>query len=357
MEYHFKKYDSVDDYEDKKEAAFKGTYGITKLDVMRSSIMVGLSTKGFKDLKPEIAEWKFKTISTFVDLDKTPFVIKDEYIKQLETSEQITVSYFIGMVFAHLSMQKYHKVRYLEHLKNEGIEAIPYKDKKQRPDFWGIGEKEDENEKEDKNKKEDENISYLVEAKGSAIPNTRMALKAVTKAKEQLEAIREIRYTNPDGNVIYYNNPSDLKKLIIATHPDKDHTVLQHIIDPTGADGIIIEVNGNESVFKHYYNLIKWLKRERSYEICFDNSLQKIRPCFIVVELKELGISFGVLKEIFTLFEKLVENETYNLSNFDGIRKKTNKILENYKKVFIHINNEQNSVGIDGVIVTHITSV
>lgn len=357
MVYQFKKYDSVEDYGKKKEAVFKESYGVTKLDVMRSSIMVGLSTKGFKNLKREIAEWKFKTISTFVDLDKTPFVIKEEYVKQLETSEQITVSYFIGMVFAHLYMQKYHNVRYLEHLKNEGIEAIPYKDKKQRPDFWGIGENEGEDEKEGESKKEDENLSYLVEAKGSTIPNTRLALETIKKAEKQLDAIREIRYTNPYGKVIRYNNPNDLKKIIIATHPAKDHTVLQHIIDPMGADGIEIEVNGNESVFKHYYNLIKWLKNEHTNEIRFDYPQQKIRAYFIVVELKELGISFGLLKEIFTLFETLVEKETYSLSDFDGIREKTNKVVEHYKKAFIHINNEENSVGIDGVIVTHITSV
>ncbi len=135
MVYHFKKYASVEDYGKKKEAVFKESYGVTKLDVMRSSIMVGLSTKGFKNLKREIAEWKFKTISTFVDLDKTPFVIKEEYVKQLETSEQITVSYFIGMVSAHLYMQKYHNVRYLEHLKLEDkIKKLVWNMKYKEPD-------------------------------------------------------------------------------------------------------------------------------------------------------------------------------------------------------------------------------
>lgn len=59
-------------------------------------------------------------------------------------------------------------------------------------------------------------------------------------------------------------NGASLKKLIIATHPNTNNEMMQHIIDPIEENQKIIKVQGNKMVYKHYLHLANFLRMENS---------------------------------------------------------------------------------------------
>ncbi|UQD50944.1 hypothetical protein C0971_01960 [Bacillus methanolicus] len=197
-----------------------------------------------------------------------------------------------------MHMQKYYGIRHLEHLKNEGIVPIPYKDRNERPDLWGLNRKTMK--------------SYLVEAKGSIGFKKYFDNADIRKAEQQLNTIKQIDYSTSSGISFIFNEAMhNLEKLIVATHPNEDEELTQHIIDPNNSEEVIVNINGDELVFKYYYNLIDWLINENKREIAVFLNQKKIE--FVVFDLPDLSISVGVLKEIYVYLENLVKKEKYQI--------------------------------------------
>lgn len=307
--------------------------GINKYSIIRSAIMVGLATKGYRKLSKEVKEWKVKTIDTFVDLNSNPLIFKN--IEQIETSEKGAVSFFVGMVFAHLFMQKKYNIRHLEHLKNDGINVIPFKDRKERPDLWGFNKVTGK--------------SYLVEAKGSTTPRRKMAKKTVVVAEKQLGAVKQIKYhTSGSPTMTFDESMNNLNRLIVATFSNENNEVTQHIIDPSDSNEIHVEINGDESIFKYYYNLISWLQTADQRSITLTINGEDIS--FIVIELSNLDVSIGVSERIYKYFNQIITKEKeYKKEDFKG----SNKVINNILDEITEINNTEESIslGIDGVVV------
>lgn len=293
-----------------------------KLTLIRGALIVGTAPRGHLVFSKELIDWKISTICTFVDSNR-PFSIKN--IDQLEISEKANVAYFIGMVFAQIHMQIIYNVRHLEHLSNTNISMLRYnKGDLQIPDLWGICNKT--------------GISYLVEAKGSTTSMDYFSNSVVRKAISQLNVVRQINYTIPlTISNIYSQHNNNLERLVIATHPDSNGEIMQQIIDPREGKEKIIDIDGNELVYKYYINLIKILQAEETEKINIMN-LQ-----FRVIKLNTNNYSIGILEEIYQLYDSEIKSE---------IHFRVNKVLDKLEEIYINeFENEMYSIGIDGVIV------
>lgn len=332
MELYYSYYLSFGHYKKRTPNINASTRGITKLTLLRSAVIVGLATKGYQHLALEVKEWKIKTITTFIDTDTTPFTIKN--INHLETSEKMTVAYFIGMVFAHLHMEKYYGIRHLEHLKNPGICPVPYGISKKRPDLWGFNRKT--------------NKSYLVEAKGSTTPDDFFENGKIKDAMQQLKTIKEIRYITTPKDIIFNKSLGNLDKLIIATHPNIHNEVTQQVIDPTEEEEAVITINADESVFKYYYNLVMWLRSVKPEKNSINLNGERFE--FLTLQIESLECSIGILEPIFDYINEIVNDDMrYRKEDFEGSYEIINNILDKYE--ISEDFSESFSIGNDGVIV------
>lgn len=312
---------------------------VNRLSLFRSAVIVGLAPQGYKAISVEVKKWKIKTVDTFVDTSTKSLKFKN--IQDLESSEKVAVSYLLGMVFAHLHMQKIYKIRHLEHLSNSKITPISFTGQKKQPDLWGF------------NRKRRKPISYLVEAKGTSKEHNYFELKAINRAVTQLSAIDEINYTTSKvGLRVFNKSKKNLKKLIVATHPNKKSEIIQKIIDPDNPERRKIDIDGDELVYKYYYHLIVWLKSEKNREITIKFNSEEKK--FIVINISDTNISIGVLKEIYDFFNNIVVEEedykkkTYKKEDFVDSDYKINKYLNNLKGIDEFEGNI--SLGTDGVI-------
>ncbi|OAB32991.1 hypothetical protein [Paenibacillus glacialis] len=324
-------YASVSDYM-RRNVSLSGNYYSNKLTLLRGALIVGLAPKSNLMLPKEVIEWKLSTVIGFVDYNPTSFEIKNTYL--LETSEKVTVAYFLGMVFAQIYMQSHYGVRHLEHLKNRSILATSLPGDNKNPDLWGLNNRT--------------MVSYLVEAKGSTKKSDYFDNGNVTKAESQLGAVTQIDYTaSGKGNVTFNQISSNLNKLIIATHPNMNREVTQHVIDPIDGEQKIIKVNGDELIYKYYSNLIKIIKEESS------DIIEVLGLEFRVIELKKFDFSIGVIEDIYKLLESKVSLEQQiTMETVTGLNQTINKMLDNLElKLKDHHDNDKTSVGIDGIIV------
>ncbi|MEY8739802.1 hypothetical protein [Paenibacillus tundrae] len=297
-----------------------------KLTLVRGAITVGLAPKAHLNLSRELLEWKISTMLAFIDTNSI-FTIKN--VNDLEMSERVTVAYFIGMVFAQIHMQKMYNIRHLEHLKSPGIGFTSRSGDLKNPDLWGVDLRTRQ--------------SYLVEAKGSTLRSNYFDNTKIIKAESQLNAILQINYTV--AGVTQTFNGANLKKLIIATHPDMNNEIIQHIIDPIEENQKLIKVQGNEMVYKHYLHLINFLTIENS-NLVEISRIPNVK--FRVINLKMFNCSIGLLEDIYQILKPKLVIETPREEDLIGINEDINSILNTYE---LDQNNEKYSIGIDGVIV------
>lgn len=339
----YNEYSSVSHYDkDRKSKTSLSSgstiYPVNPFRLFRSSVIVGLAPKNFRKLPPAVRDWKMRTVKTFIDLNSKKPPLKFANFKDLETSERAAVSYLLGMIFAHLLMQNKYKIRHIEHLNNSGIHPVRYPNTRKSPDFWGF----------------DRTIwpptdSYLVEAKGSLTPDEYIAMRPINKAVKQLNSIKQIGYKTSMGRSLIFNKDylKNLDKLIIATHPNSNNNVIQKIIDPEESEELVITINGDESIFNYYYNLIGWLQSANSREVSIE--INHNEKNFVITDIPDTNISVGVLKEIYERLNRIVEDEKrYEIEDFNEIDQDINKELDELIAIDNEIGNI--SLGIDGVI-------
>ncbi|RJS63030.1 hypothetical protein [Priestia filamentosa] len=333
MSIQYNNYSSLTDYIDRNaNYAFNQCFYASKLTLIRGALIVGLAPKAHLSLTKELVEWKISTMLAFIDTN-TPFSIQNA--DELEMSERVTIAYFIGMVFAQIHMQSQYNVRHLEHLKNPGITPKSLPEDLKNPDIWGLNHRTGN--------------SYLVEAKGSTVSNEYFNNQNVRKADSQLRAIKQIDYTVSGITLTYSQAISNLEKLIVATHPNLDNEIMQHIIDPKDEEDKVVKVNGDEMVYKHYSHLVKILSEE-NYKIINLESLPKFK--FRTIDFDVYNCSIGLLEDVYQILKPLVVREKEVLKDLNDINKEVNLILDRFEKISNYdLENEKVSVGIDGVIV------
>jgi len=333
MSIQYNNYSSVTDYIDRNAVyASKQSLYASKLTVIRGALIVGLAPKAHLKLTKELVEWKISTMLAFIDTN-SPFTIRNA--DELEMSERVTVAYFIGMVFAQIHMQSQYNVRHMEHLKNPGITPTSLPGDLKNPDLWGLNHKTGN--------------SYLVEAKGSTVRKEYFDNQNVRKADSQLRAITQIDYTVSGATTIYNQASSNLEKLIVATHPNSNDEMMQHIIDPTDEEDKVVKVSGDELVYKHYSQLVKLLGGEE-YKIIDLEDLPNFK--FRTIDFDAYNCSIGLLDEIYQVLKSLVVKEEIVQEDLRDINKEVSLVLDRFEKVFNNnLENKQFSIGIDGVIV------
>lgn len=329
----YNNYSSLADYIDRNAIyASNQSFYASKLTLIRGALIVGLAPKAHLSLTKELVEWKISTMFAFIDTD-SPFTIKNA--DELDMSERVTVAYFIGMVFAQIHMQSQYNIRHLEHLKNRGINPKSLPGDLKNPDLWGLNHRTGN--------------SYLVEAKGSTVSKEYFDNKNIRKAASQLRAITQIDYTVLGVTSTYNQASSNLEKLIVATHPNSDDEMMQHIIDPTDEEDKVVKVSGDEQVYKHYSHLVKLLGGEESNILDLED-LPKFK--FRTIDFDAYNCSVGLLEEVYQILKSLVVKEKIVQEDLSGINKEVNLVLDKLDKITSgNLENEKFSVGIDGVIV------
>lgn len=333
MSIQYNNYSSVTDYLDRNAvyASNQSLYA-SKLTVIRGALIVGLAPKAHLRLTKELVEWKISTMLAFIDTN-SPFTIQNA--DELEMSERVTVAYFIGMVFAQIQMQSQYNVRHMEHLKNPGITPTSLPGDLKNPDLWGLNHRTGN--------------SYLVEAKGSTVSKEYFNNQNVRKADSQLRAIIQIDYTVSGVTSTYNQASSNLEKLIVATHPNSNDEMMQHIIDPTDEEDKVVKVSGDDLVYKHYSQLVKLLGGEE-YKIIELEGLPNFK--FRTIDFDAYNCSIGLLDEVYEVLKSLVVKEEIVQEDLRDINREVSLVLDRFEKILNNnLENEQISVGIDGVIV------
>lgn len=332
MSIQFSNYASVRDYKNRLTTSSNQAFYANKLTLIRGAITVGLARKGHLNTTREVLEWKIATILAFINTS-SPFTIKN--VADLETSEKVTVAYFIGMVFAQIQMQKIYNVRHLMHLKSDNITVTSSPGDLKNPDLWGLNYITDQ--------------SYLVEAKGSTICSNYFNNSYVDKAEIQLNAILQIHY-NLNGCTTTYNRASlNLNKLIVATHPNIGGEIIQHVIDPKNEEQKTIDINGDEMVYKYYAHLVKFINNEKAQSIKI-STLPNIK--FKIIDLDSFYYSIGIMEEVYNLLEPYTKTINLTESILRNLHQKVNNSLDELNKLINKIpDNDKFSIGIDGIII------
>ncbi|PJN86846.1 hypothetical protein [Bacillus sp. mrc49] len=330
-------YNSKTDYMDRVVAS-SGTYFCSKFTVLRGALTVGLAPKEYLSIPKEVAEWKLATVNAFIEFSTSPLTMKN--ITHLETSEKVNVAYFLGMVFSQIYMQTHYGLRHLEHLRNSGIKVSKRTTRKMNPDLWGISTTLITSKTPPSPK------SFLVEAKGSTTRSTYFNDENVDKAARQLGVVTQINYKSSAGAKpqIFNSSLSNLEKLVVATHPNDNGEITQHIVDPTNGQDNVVEVNGDETVYKHYLGIMNLIANET----IIPSTKSGIK--FKVVEYKKLGCFVGISEKVFDIVYESFKGKKVTSKSLEGINNKINKELDDLN-LLNNIESENLSIGIDGIIV------
>ncbi|GLC89700.1 hypothetical protein [Lysinibacillus piscis] len=331
MSIQFSNYASVSDYKDRITSSSQVFYA-NKLTLIRGAITAGLAPKAHLNITREVLEWKIATMLAFINTS-SPFTIKN--VSDLETSEKVTVAYFIGMVFAQIQMQKMYNVRHLMHLKSDNITVTSSPGDLKNPDLWGLDYITGQ--------------SYLVEAKGSTKCSEYFSNSYVNKAEIQLNAILQIHY-NLGGHTTTYDQASfNLNKLIVATHPNINGEIMQHVIDPKNEEQKILDINGDEMVYKHYAHLVKFINNEKAKSIEINN-ISGVK--FKMIDLDSFNCSIGIMENIYEILKPYTKVENLTEAILSNLHQEVNDSLDELDKLINKIpDNDKFSIGIDGIIV------
>ncbi|WP_144555712.1 hypothetical protein [Bacillus pumilus] len=334
----FLKYNCFYHY-DKNWRDDEGNIDINRLTLIRNAITVGLGSKKIKNLNKDLLDWKVSNILTFIDSDNG-YSFKN--LDNLESTEKVTVAYYIGMVFAQIYMQQKHKTRFLLHLNSPEIKVTNYPNKFLKPDFFGIDNKRS---------------VYLIEAKGTLQRAGRFTtLDNIRKAVEQLEAVNTVEYHLSGNSYIYSQHlPSQyLNKFVIATHPNAlnkgNIDIKQHIIEvhqcfnsniPYNPNENSITFDINKTIYHHYIALKEMIS------IAENNTVIELRQIpgttFRMISLNKLNCSIGLSEEIYQILNTDAVNQ--------GLYEQINSTLDRLEMRDSYINQESFSLGYDGIIV------
>lgn len=331
MSIQFSNYTSVSDYKDRITSSRQVFYA-NKLTLIRGAITAGLAPRAHLNITREVLEWKIATMLAFINTS-SPFTIKN--VSDLETSEKVTVAYFIGMVFAQIQMQNMYNVRHLMHLKSDNITVTSSPGDLKNPDLWGLDYITGQ--------------SYLVEAKGSTKCGRYFSNSYVNKAEIQLNAILQVHY-NLGGHTTTYDQASfNLNKLIVATHPNINGEIMQHVIDPKNEEQKILDINGDEMVYKHYANLVKFINNEEAKSIEINN-ISGVK--FKMIDLDSFNCSIGIMENIYEILKPYTKVENLTEAILSNLHQEVNDSLDELDKLISKIpDNDKFSIGIDGIIV------
>lgn len=324
MTIYYKTYDTFSNYEQKiKKVNSDGKYSVNRFDLLKASVMVGLPPATRKKLDKDVTRWKIYNIITFIDTE-SQFSIKNR--NHLEQSEKTTIGYYVGMVFAQIYMQKEKKVRHMLHLKDSNIEVIT-SGSKRSPDLWGVDQS---------------NQSFLVEAKGSIFSRNALNIKSIKNAKDQLDPVKGIKYSVNGVTTLFDRNNNNLKKLIIATHPNKQDEMLQHIIDPDGGKKII-EIDGDYLIYDYYSPLVRLIALEDSQIV----KLPKMKKKFRIIYFDVLGCYIGILEEIYHIIHPFVVVDIPVSNLIEQVDSVLDELTNN---PYDSSKNENISLEIDGIV-------
>lgn len=239
------------------------------------------------------------------------------------------------MVFAQIQMQKMYNVRHLMHLKSDNIAVTSSPGDLKNPDLWGLDYITGQ--------------SYLVEAKGSTKCSEYFSNSYVEKAETQLNAILRVHY-NLGGHTTTYDQASfNLNKLIVATHPNINGEIMQHVIDPKNEEQKILDINGDEMVYKHYAHLVKFINNEEAKSIEI-NHISGVK--FKMIDLDSFNCSIGIMENIYEILKPYTKVESLTEAILSNIHQKVNDSLDELDKLINkRSDNDKFSIGIDGIIV------
>ncbi len=331
MSIQFSNYASVSDYKHRITSSNHVFYA-NKLTLIRGAITAGLAPKTHLNITREVLEWKIATMLAFITAS-SPFTIKNA--SDLETSEKVTVAYFIGMVFAQIQMQKMYNVRHLMHLKSQNITVTSSPGDLKNPDLWGLNYVTGQ--------------SYLVEAKGSTKCSEYFSNSYIEKAETQLNAILQVHYNLGGHTTTYDQASSNLNKLIVATHPNLNGEIMQHVIDPKNEEQKSLYVNGDEMVYKHYAHLVKFINNTEAKSI----ELKDISGVkFKIIDLDSFNCSIGIMENVYEIIKPHTKVENLTKVILSNLHQEVNNSLNELDKLINKMpDNDKFSIGIDGIIV------
>ncbi|OZT78255.1 hypothetical protein [Salinicoccus roseus] len=361
MYIYYKKYSSVRNYKDNRyminnsqksnNKDYSDFYNLNKFTIIRSAIIVGMLPNSHQNISREVKLWRIKSVITFIEFNKQ-HVYPSENLDFLEQSEKTIIGYFLGMVFAHIHMQKCYGLRHIAHLKTHGIitknniyynETNQLVESRRSPDFWGYNKKNKE--------------SYLIEAKGSTQKDKRITPNTIERAALQLNDVMEVRFTGNQYsntyNISFTEKNKNLNKLIIGTHPfsKQGEYIQEQVVTQSNRIPISLQIDENIMIYHYYCHLIRLLQSEKNDIKSF--ILEEINLEFKVLYLRELNCYIGVMKEIYEVLDPLV-NEEFNINCLKiNISKEISKTLDTLEFMEIEkkVDSQKNiSLGIDGVI-------
>lgn len=327
MEINYKDFLTVNDFYN-KQVFLDSKYELNKSTIRRNAITNGKSP--WKDAIPQdVLKWKLSLVDTFIDFTPTNSRVKIKNIQALEESEVRIVSFTLGMLFAQCYAQKFMGVNQLYHLKNLIKEkVITVSTKGKYPDFVGVNRNFDE--------------VYLIEAKGSSTKRNYMSNKTIEEASGQLQSVLSIVthqiVRGRSYDKLYFGG--NLKKFIVATHPDIQNNLTQEVIDPTeGIDGQLV-MDADKALYLYYEHLLFILNHSnKREEVILNNS-------YVVFDVPEFNCSFGLLVDIYGILNTYYKKDSRKVES-EGLKEKIDKALEEFKG---QQEVEYISIGDDGII-------
>ncbi|MBM7701114.1 hypothetical protein [Kurthia huakuii] len=327
MEINYKDFLTVNDFFN-KQVFLDSKYQLNKNTIRRNAITNGKSPwKGA--IPQDVLKWKLSLVDTFIDFTPTNSQVKIKNIQALEESEVRIVSFTLGMLFAQCYVQKFMGVNQLYHLKNLiKDKVITVSTKGKFPDFVGFNRSFDE--------------VYLIEAKGSSTKRNYMSNKTIEEASEQLESVLTIVthqiVRGQSYDKLYFGG--NLKKFIVATHPDIQNNLTQEVIDPTEGKDSRLVMDVDKAVYLYYENLLFILNHStKRKEVILNNS-------YVIFDVQEFNCSFGLLVDIYEILNTYYKKDSRKVES-EGLKEKIDKSLEEFNG---QRELEYISIGDDGII-------
>lgn len=311
-----------------KNVFIDSEYVINKNTIRRNAITNGKSP--WKGIIPgDVLRWKLTLIDAFIDFTPSTSKVRIKNIAALEESEVRIVSFTLGMLFAQCYAQKFMGTNQLYHLKNlikDGTITVSTKGK--YPDFIGFSKSFDE--------------VYLIEAKGSSTRRNYMSNKTIEDASEQLQSVLSIvTHQIVSGNnydKLYFG--PNLKKYIVATHPDLNNNLAQEVIDPTEGRDCKLVMDADKAVYSYYEHLLFLLNHSTKRKV------EVLNHSYMVFDIQGYHCSIGLLTDLYEILNTYYKKDSRNIVS-EGLKEKIDEILENFKE---EIDLEHVSIGYDGII-------
>ncbi|MEA0564471.1 hypothetical protein [Lysinibacillus irui] len=327
MEIKYKDFLTVSDFFN-KHILLESEYVLNKNTIRRNAVTNGKPP--WKGVIPQdVLKWKLSLVDTFIDFTPSNTRVKIKNIQALEESEVRIVSFTLGMLFAQCYAQKFMGVNQLYHLKNLiKDKVITVSTKGKYPDFVGFNRSFDE--------------VYLIEAKGSSTRRNYMSNQTIKEASEQLQSVLSIVTHQIVGgssyDKLYFG--ANLKKFIVATHPDLQNNLTQEVIDPTEGTNCKLVMDADKAVYSYYEHLLFLLNHSIKSEVPI------LKRSYMVFDIPEYNCSIGLLSDLYDILNTYYNKDSRKI-NSEGLKGKVDEILKDFKEEseLGHV-----SIGYDGII-------